>query len=102
MIRKNKELVEVTWDKAIKFTVEKLIEIKDKYGADSIMGTGYSGGHRNETNYVIPKFMRAVIGTNNVDNCARVCHGSSVAGLAEVLGNGTMSNTILKLKIYIG
>lgn len=98
MIRKNGELVEVAWDEAIRFTAEKLTEIKNKYGADSIMGTGCSRGPGNETNYVMQKFMRAVIGTNNVDNCARVCHGPSVAGLAEVLGNGAMSNTIPEIE----
>lgn len=94
MIRKNDELVEVTWEEAIKSTAERLTEIKDKYGADSIMGTGCSRGPGNETNYVMQKFMRAVIGTNNVDNCARVCHGPSVAGLDAVLGNGAMTNSI--------
>ncbi len=98
MLRKNGELVEVSWDEAIKFTAEKLTEIKNKYGADSIMGTGCSRGPGNETNYVMQKFMRAVIGTNNVDNCARVCHGPSVAGLATVLGNGAMSNTIPEIE----
>ncbi|AZV59123.1 formate dehydrogenase subunit alpha [Clostridium sp. AWRP] len=98
MLRKNGKLVEVTWDEAIKFTSEKLTEIKNKYGADSIMTTGCSRGPGNETNYVMQKFARAVIGTNNVDNCARVCHGPSVAGLATVLGNGAMSNTIPEIE----
>lgn len=98
MIRKNGELVEVTWDEAIKFTAEKLTHIKNKYGVDSIMGTGCSRGPGNEANYIMQKFMRAVVGTNNVDNCARVCHGPSVAGLAAVLGNGAMSNTIPEIE----
>ncbi|OAA93590.1 formate dehydrogenase subunit alpha [Clostridium coskatii] len=93
-IRKNGKLEEVTWDEAISFTAKRLGEIRDKYGADSIMGTGCSRGPGNEANYIMQKFMRAVIGTNNVDNCARVCHGPSVAGLAKVLGNGAMSNSI--------
>ncbi len=40
------------------------------------------------------KFARAVLNTNNVDCCARVCHGPSVAGLQQALGNGAMSNSI--------
>lgn len=72
MIRKNGELQEVSWDEAISFTASKLKEIKDKYGADAIMGTGCARGSGNEANYIMQKFMRAVIGTNNVDHCARV------------------------------
>jgi formate dehydrogenase major subunit len=46
--------------------------VKEKYGPDAIMTTGSSRGPGNETNYVMQKFARAAIGTNNVDCCARV------------------------------
>lgn len=72
MIRKNGQLEEVSWEEAIGFTASKLKEIKEKYGPDSIMGTGCARGSGNEANYIMQKFMRAVIGTNNVDHCARV------------------------------
>ncbi|ALU37139.1 Formate dehydrogenase H [Clostridium ljungdahlii DSM 13528] len=72
MIRKNGELEEVSWDEAISFTASRLSQIKEKYGPDSIMGTGCARGSGNEANYIMQKFMRAVIGTNNVDHCARV------------------------------
>lgn len=72
MIRKNGQLEEVSWEEAIDFTASKLKEIKEKYGPDSIMGTGCARGSGNEANYIMQKFMRAVIGTNNVDHCARV------------------------------
>ncbi|URZ08806.1 formate dehydrogenase subunit alpha [Clostridium felsineum] len=94
MIRKNGELEEVSWDEAVKFTAENLIKIKAKYGPDAIMGTGSARGPGNESNYVMQKFMRAAIGTNNIDHCARVCHGPSVAGLSYSLGDGAMSNSI--------
>jgi formate dehydrogenase alpha subunit len=84
----------VTWDEAISYTARRLKEIKQKYGARSIMHTGSSRGTGNETNYVMQKFARAVTGNNNVDCCARVCHGPSVAGLKATLGNGAMSNSI--------
>ncbi|STW06586.1 formate dehydrogenase H, selenopolypeptide subunit [Klebsiella grimontii] len=58
------------------------------------MTTGSSRGTGNETNYVMQKFARGVLNTNNVDCCARVCHGPSVAGLQLALGNGAMSNSI--------
>lgn len=84
----------VSWDEAISYTAQRLQQIKDQYGASAIMHTGSSRGTGNETNYVMQKFARAVIGTNNVDCCARVCHGPSVAGLQATLGNGAMSNSI--------
>jgi formate dehydrogenase major subunit len=63
---------EVSWDEAIGFAAGRLQEIKQKYGPDSIMATGSARGPGNEANYVMQKFMRAVIGTNNIDHCARV------------------------------
>ncbi|TCV99256.1 formate dehydrogenase subunit alpha [Biostraticola tofi] len=84
----------VSWDEAISYTARRLKEIKQQYGARAIMHTGSSRGTGNETNYVMQKFARAVIGNNNVDCCARVCHGPSVAGLQATLGNGAMSNSI--------
>ncbi len=84
----------VSWDEAIRYTAQRLKQIKEKHGPRAIMTTGSSRGTGNETNYVMQKFARAVIGTNNVDCCARVCHGPSVAGLQATLGNGAMSNSI--------
>ena len=72
LLRKNGELVEVSWDEAIGFVANKLQSIKEKYGPDSIMCTGSARGPGNEANYVMQKFARAVIGTNNIDHCARV------------------------------
>ncbi|AKA37039.1 formate dehydrogenase subunit alpha [Yersinia ruckeri] len=96
LIRRHKggKFEAVSWDEAIRYTAQRLKEIKQKYGPRSIMHTGSSRGTGNETNYVMQKFARAVIGTNNVDCCARVCHGPSVAGLQATLGNGAMSNSI--------
>lgn len=75
MIRKNgreSPLEVVTWDEAIAFTAKRLKEIKAKYGPNSIMGTGCARGSGNEANYIMQKFMRAAVGTNNVDHCARI------------------------------
>lgn len=72
MIRKKGQLEEVEWDEAISYTASRLSEIKEKYGPDAIMGTGSARGPGNEANYIMQKFMRAAIGTNNVDHCARV------------------------------
>jgi formate dehydrogenase major subunit len=75
MIRKGgrgSPLVEVEWDEAISYTAGRLSEIKTKYGPDSIMCTGSARGAGNEATYVMQKFARAAIGTNNVDHCARI------------------------------
>ena len=66
------EFQEVSWYEAINFAATRLQEIKHKHGADSIMLTGSARGPGNEANYVMQKFARAVVGTNNVDHCARV------------------------------
>lgn len=100
MIRRQKggKFEAVSWDEAIDYVSTRLAQIKDKHGADAIMLTGSSRGTGNETNYVMQKFARAVIGTNNIDCCARVCHGPSVAALQVTLGNGAMSNSIPELE----
>lgn len=61
----------VTWDRAIKLVAARLKEIKAKYGPDSI-GVLSSARCTNEENYLLGKFARAVIGTNNIDHCARL------------------------------
>ena len=75
MIRKGGKgtaLEEVEWDEAIAYTAGRLSEIKEKYGPDSIMCTGSARGSGNEANYIMQKFARAAVGTNNVDHCARI------------------------------
>lgn len=71
LIRKNGELTEVEWSEAIAYTAKHLFEIKEKNGADAIAGLA-SAKVTNEENFVFQKFMRSVIGTNNVDHCARL------------------------------
>lgn len=92
------EFEAVSWDEAIDYVSQRLAQIKQNHGADAIMLTGSSRGPGNETNYLMQKFARAVIGTNNIDCCARVCHGPSVAALQQTLGNGAMSNSIADLE----
>lgn len=71
LIRKNGELVEATWDEALNLVAEKLGAIKAESGPDSIAVLA-SAKCTNEENYVLQKFARAVIGTNNIDHCARL------------------------------
>jgi predicted molibdopterin-dependent oxidoreductase YjgC len=66
----SKVFKEASWDEALEHIAKRLTEIKDEYGPDSIGGLS-SARCTNEENYLFQKFMRAVIGTNNVDHCAR-------------------------------
>ncbi|HET7376561.1 MAG TPA: molybdopterin-dependent oxidoreductase, partial [Anaerolineae bacterium] len=87
------EWVEVDWNTAYDVIAKKLIEVKQQSGPDAI-GVLASAKCTNEENYLMQKFARQVIGTHNVDHCARLCHSSTVAGLAMCYGSGAMSNTI--------
>jgi len=71
LIRKNGRLEEASWGEALDFVSSKFTEIKSKNGPDAIMSFS-SAKCTNEENYLMQKFMRAVIGTNNVDHCARL------------------------------
>ena len=71
LIRKNGELVEASWEEALGLVAERLGKVKADYGPDSI-GILTSAKCTNEENYILQKFARAVIGTNNVDHCARL------------------------------
>jgi len=71
LIRKNGELVKASWDEAINLVASKLFEVKNTHGADSVAGCA-SARCTNEDNYLFQKLIRAVIGTNNVDHCARL------------------------------
>jgi predicted molibdopterin-dependent oxidoreductase YjgC len=71
LIRKKGELVEASWDEALDLVAEKLGKIKAESGPDSL-AVFSSARCTNEENYLISKFYRAVIGTNNVDHCARL------------------------------
>ncbi len=97
LIKRKGKFEQATWDEAIELVAEKLGEIKAAHGADSIGGLS-SAKCTNEDNYVFQKFIRAAIGTNNVDHCARLCHASTVVGLVRAFGSGAMTNSIDELK----
>lgn len=97
LIKRDGELHPATWDEAIDLIVDRLADIKARFGPDAIAGLS-SAKCTNEENYVFQKFMRACIGTNNVDHCARLCHASTVTGLARAFGSGAMTNSIEEVK----
>lgn len=71
LIRKNGMLVETSWDEALDYTAKKLFDLKAMYGPDSIAGFSCARA-TNEENFLMQKFMRTSIGTNNIDHCARL------------------------------
>ncbi|MCX7705628.1 MAG: formate dehydrogenase subunit alpha [bacterium] len=90
---------EVDWETAIRLTSEKFKEIKENYGADALAGLA-SARCTNEENYLFQKFFRQIIGTNNVDHCARLCHAPSVAALAMTVGSGAMTNSLKEIEEF--
>jgi predicted molibdopterin-dependent oxidoreductase YjgC len=71
MIRRDGKLVEVHWDEALDYCAEKLVGVLSEYGTGAIGGLS-SARCTNEENYLFQKFMRGVLGTNNIDHCARL------------------------------
>lgn len=96
LIKENGAFREAGWDEALSLAAEKFLRIKGEYGGDALAGLS-SAKATNEENYIMQKFVRAVFGTNNVDHCARLCHASTVAGLARAFGSGAMTNSIEEL-----
>jgi len=93
LIRKNGNFVETTWDEALDLIAERM----GNYNPNEVAVIS-SAKCTNEENYVAQKFARVVLGTNNVDHCARLCHASTVAGLAQSFGAGAMTNSIDEIK----
>lgn len=71
LIKKAGKFVAATWEEAIQLIAKKITGLKEQYGSDSIAGFS-SARCSNEENYLMQKLMRAVIGTNNIDHCARL------------------------------
>jgi formate dehydrogenase major subunit len=97
LIRKNGELVPASWDEAYEYIAKELTRIKTDFGPDYIAGIS-SARCTNEENYLMQKFIRVVIGTNNIDSCARVCHSPTALGMQRAFGTGAATNSIIDLK----
>ena len=89
-LRQGNSLKAVSWDNALEAAEVRLQEIRKKHGHESV-GMLCSGKIMNESAYLSQKFQRMVIGNNNVDNCARLCHGPSEVALRKQLGFGAVS-----------
>jgi len=93
LVKKDGKLVEATWEEALAAAAAGLKKVLDKDGPRAL-GCLSSAKTSNEDNYAMMRFARGVLKTNNIDHCARLCHSSSVAGLAATLGSGAMTNSM--------
>ncbi|MBX7134114.1 MAG: molybdopterin-dependent oxidoreductase [Fimbriimonadaceae bacterium] len=92
LIRRKGVLEPATWDEAISLVASEFQRLIAAHGPNSL---GVLGSARapNEDNYLAQKFARVVVGTNNVDCCARVCHGPTAAAMKATLGTGAATNS---------
>ena len=81
----------ISWDQAINEIGDRMLQIREKAGPDSVFWIG-SSKHNNEQSYLLRKFV-SMWGTNNCDHQARICHSTTVAGVAQTYGYGAMTNS---------
>ena len=96
LIRENGVFREASWDEALDLVAARFNALKDKYGPNALACLS-SAKTTNEDNFIMQKLGRAVFQTNNIDHCARLCHASTVTGLARAFGSGAMTNSIEEL-----
>jgi formate dehydrogenase major subunit len=96
LVRDGGQLREATWDEAFDRVTEGFERVRREHGPDALAFFA-SSNCTNEENYVLQKLARA-LGTNNVDNCARLCHSSTVAAMQDRLGAGAMTNSLDDLR----
>ncbi len=95
----------ITWDEALNEITAKMVELRKASGPDSIFIVG-SSKHNNEQSYLLRKWV-SLWGSNNCDHQARICHSTTVAGVANTWGYGAMTNSYndmqnAKAAMYIG
>jgi formate dehydrogenase major subunit len=89
---------EATWDEAMGFVATRIGEIVAKHGPDAVAAIS-SSRCTNEENYVLQKLFRAAVGTNNIDNCSRVCHSPTSLGLIRSLGESGGTNSFADIDL---
>ena len=92
LIKRNGKFEKASWDEAYDYIKNKLEIIKKEDGPDAIAGIS-SARCTNEENYVFQKMIRAVVGTNNIDCCARICHSPTAWGMQQTFGTGAATNS---------
>jgi formate dehydrogenase major subunit len=101
----NGKYQKISWDQALNEVSERLLKLRKEQGPDSVFWVG-SSKHNNEQSYLLRKFV-SFWGTNNCDHQARICHSTTVAGVANTWGYGAMTNSYndmqnTKCAMYIG
>jgi formate dehydrogenase major subunit len=91
MKKEGGEWKRISWEQAINEIGDKMLQVRDESGPDSVYWLG-SAKHNNEQAYLLRKFA-AYWGTNNIDHQARICHSTTVAGVANTWGYGAMTNS---------
>ena len=98
LIREGDTFRKASWKEAYSYIAKKLKAIMSENGPDAIAGIS-SSRCTNEENYLMQKFIRAVVGTNNIDCCARVCHSPTALGMQKAFGTGAATNSIKDIKL---
>ncbi len=93
LIREGNEFREATWDEVLTLVASKFTEIKTTYGPDALSFIS-SSKCTNEESYLMQKLARAVVGTNNMDNCSRYCQAPATTGLFRTVGYGGDAGSI--------
>ena len=96
LIKENGEFREASWDEALDLVANKLKEVSDE--DPNKVGFYACARSPNENIYITQKLARVACGTQNVDHCARICHGPTVAGLATTFCSGAMTNGFDRIK----
>src|SRR5438552_16436972 len=97
LIREGNKFREASWDEALGLVARRLAEIKARSGPDSLAFIS-SSKCTNEESYLMQKLARAVIGTNNMDNCSRYCQSPATIGLFRTVGYGGDSGSIADIE----
>ena len=92
LIRDGSSFREASWEEALELVAQRLREIASSHGADAI-GVVSSAKATNDENFLLQKLARAVLGTNNIDHCARLCHAPTGSALAAALGGPAATNS---------
>ena len=98
LLRDGDTFREVTWDEALDVIEKKFTQIKKDHGPDALAFIA-SSKTSNEESYLMQKLARAVIGTNNIDNCARYCQNPATTGLQRTVGYGGDTGSISDIEI---
>jgi formate dehydrogenase major subunit len=96
LVREGTAWKPIDWDPALDFIARSFLRLQEAGGPDAVAVISSSRG-TNEENYLYAKFVRCVLGTNHIDNCARVCHSATVTGMMETLGASAATNSIRDL-----